>query len=72
MNGQHEETKAYTCIICERERTDGIRICGQFICEPCEKEMVNTDVRDKKYSFFISQMKRVWYRKNYYKQHIAD
>ncbi|MCG6197997.1 sigma factor G inhibitor Gin, partial [Anoxybacillus sp. LAT_38] len=48
------------CIVCEEERTDGLAICEQFICQHCEQEMVNTDVQDKKYTFFIHQMRRIW------------
>lgn len=52
------------CIVCGEERIEGIAICEQFICHPCEQEMVNTDVRDEKYPFFIHQMKQIWLKKN--------
>lgn len=52
------------CIICDKTQTEGIHICGRFICEVCEAEMVRTDVMDEKYPFFIHQMKRVWYKQD--------
>ena len=64
MNVPHSEPEELTCIICEQQRKEGIVICGQLICEQCEQEMLHTDVLDEKYPFFITQMKRVWYRKN--------
>lgn len=54
------ERIAQRCIVCEEERLDGIAICEQFICRHCEKEMVQTDVQDEKYPFFIHQMRRIW------------
>jgi hypothetical protein len=59
-----EELMDSTCIICKESKQDGIRICMQFICADCEKEMIHTDVKDAKYPFFINQMKQIWYRKN--------
>ena len=52
------------CMICQQQRPEGLHICGEFICVECEREMINTDVRDAKYPFFIHQMKQVWQRKN--------
>ncbi|GAA4706661.1 sigma factor G inhibitor Gin [Brevibacillus fulvus] len=52
------------CIVCGEEREVGIAICEQFICQPCEQEMVKTDVNDAKYPFFIHQMRQIWLKKN--------
>ncbi len=52
------------CIVCGEDRTVGIAICEQFICQPCEQEMVKTDVLDEKYPFFIRQMKQIWLKKD--------
>jgi hypothetical protein len=64
MNALNHETEPVFCIICEETRSEGIHICGQFICGVCEAEMVRTDVKDDKYPYFITQMKRVWYKKD--------
>ncbi|WP_274648385.1 sigma factor G inhibitor Gin [Paenibacillus humicola] len=59
-----EENPSNFCIICGNERSEGIRIVNEFICESCEIEMVKTEVQDAKYPFFIHQLKRIWLRKN--------
>jgi hypothetical protein len=48
------------CIICGQVRDRGIHICGEFICESCEREIVKTDVTDEKYRYYIECMKRIW------------
>lgn len=48
------------CIICGEVTNDGIIVVNQFICILCEQEMVNTDVQDTKYSFFIHQLRQLW------------
>lgn len=52
------------CIICDQPKTEGIMICAAFICDPCEAEMVKTDVLDEKYPFFIHRMNKIWYKLN--------
>jgi hypothetical protein len=59
-----EEDIEMSCIICGQMKTNGIRILSEFICEGCEAEMVQTDVQDVKYPYFIHQMKQILYRKN--------
>ena len=56
----------HQCVICGEQKSEGegIRIISGFICEPCEMEMVRTDVRDDKYPFFIHQMKQIFLEKN--------
>lgn len=53
-----------TCIICGNSCKEGITILSQFICSECESEMVQTDVKDDKYPYFIHQLKQLWYKKN--------
>ena len=48
------------CIVCNQAKTDGIVIVDHFICANCEQEIVQTDVKDAKYSFYIHQLKRLW------------
>ncbi|MBO8172649.1 MAG: sigma factor G inhibitor Gin [Bacillaceae bacterium] len=58
------EKEKRMCIVCEKEQEDGLEIWGEFICRSCENEMVNTNVEDKKYPFFIRQMRQIWLKKN--------
>lgn len=56
------ESPSLKCIICGEQKNEGegIRIVSEFICEACEMEMVQTDVMDVKYPFFIHQMKQIF------------
>lgn len=60
------DIRNHYCIICGQQKAEdeGIRIVAGFICGPCEVEMVQTDVRDAKYPFFIHQMKQIFMEKN--------
>ena len=55
---------AEACMICERQQVEGLRIVEEFICVDCERELVQTEVSDAKYPFFIHRMKQMWQRKN--------
>lgn len=54
------EKQSRGCIVCGKQKVEGIVIWNSFICEVCEQEMVNTDVMDAKYPFFIEKMKTIW------------
>lgn len=55
-----EDWKGGTCIVCSEEKEFGIRIFNQFLCTECEREIVQTDVQDEKYAFYIDRMKQIW------------
>lgn len=48
------------CIVCGKQKEEGIAIWNSFICDQCEQEMVHTDVMDAKYPFFVEKMKLIW------------
>jgi transcription initiation factor IIE alpha subunit len=52
------------CIVCSEKSEQGMYIWSQFICKQCEGEMVETEVCDEKYSFFVKQMKKIWLKEN--------
>lgn len=49
-----------SCIICGRAGLEGMRVCGQLICNACEREIVQTDVEDDDYQHYVEQMKLIW------------
>ncbi len=51
------------CIVCEEHKVNGLSIWEQFICSHCEEEIVHTEVEDEKYTFFIHQMRKLWFKK---------
>lgn len=61
-----EQDRHCTCIICEqpKQEQEGIFLISEFICSTCETEIINTDVKDARYPFFIHQMKQIWYKQN--------
>lgn len=52
MNSQAGET----CVICGQANQTGIHICNQLICDSCQKKMVETDVTDWKYAYYIRKL----------------
>ncbi|MFV9511756.1 sigma factor G inhibitor Gin [Tepidibacillus sp. LV47] len=50
----------YVCVMCGQKEKEGIFIQGGFICDNCEKEIVQTEVQDEKYRYFIQQLKQLW------------
>ncbi|OGX68488.1 MAG: hypothetical protein A2189_05830 [Paenibacillus sp. RIFOXYA1_FULL_44_5] len=52
-----------TCTICALKKMYGITLGSGFICDTCEAEMVRTDVKDKKYLFFINRLRLIWAQK---------
>ncbi|HEO8421910.1 sigma factor G inhibitor Gin [Niallia sp. FSL W8-0635] len=44
------------CLICEKNKLEGIHLFQSFICMECEREIVNTKTNDPKYQFFVYQM----------------
>ncbi len=59
-----ESEQQALCMICKDVKEDGIHICTSFLCTDCESELVQTDVLDDKYAFFISQMRQIMLKKN--------
>ncbi|MFG6117428.1 sigma factor G inhibitor Gin [Halobacillus sp. MO56] len=47
------------CGICDRNTTEGIHIYQLFICESCEKEILETEPGDARYSFYIDKLKNI-------------
>ncbi|MFC6335133.1 sigma factor G inhibitor Gin [Paenibacillus septentrionalis] len=52
------------CTICGKESEIGLHIVSSFICSSCEQEIVQIDVEDERYPFFVSRMKTILYEPN--------
>lgn len=46
------------CNICEKNSGRGIFILNRFICDECEKNLVNIDVSDDRYDGYKDMIKR--------------
>ncbi len=58
------EEKKNCCIVCGNMTSSGIHICEEWICIDCENEIVQTDVGDEKYPFFIHRLRQIWYKQD--------
>lgn len=47
------------CLICEERKEDGIHICHRFICESCERKLVNTDTGDDRYVYYLKKLRNL-------------
>nr|WP_084279228.1 sigma factor G inhibitor Gin [Anoxybacillus tepidamans] len=54
-----------TCIVCEQLKKQGIRIYTKFLCIDCEREIVQTDVHDPRYQFYLQQLRKIMNREIY-------
>lgn len=60
MEERHAVEGGGTCIVCSKHKDVGIRIFQSFLCADCEREIVQTDVLDEKYPYYIDRMKQIW------------
>ncbi len=52
------------CVVCEQEKDKGIFIYKGFLCEECERKIVQTNTDDPKYTFYLKQLRSVRISKN--------
>lgn len=51
--------KGKTCIICEKEKKEGMHIYTAFVCWECEREIVQTDPESEKYAGFVKKLSKI-------------
>jgi hypothetical protein len=47
------------CVICEQMKPKGIHLYTSFICIECEKEMLQTEISNPKYKYFLKQLRKI-------------
>ncbi|MFX3624228.1 MAG: sigma factor G inhibitor Gin [Ectobacillus sp.] len=52
-------TEVKVCIVCEQEKLSGIYLYNGFICDECEKDIIQTDTDDPKYLFYLKQLRKI-------------
>ncbi|MEI4832489.1 sigma factor G inhibitor Gin [Bacillus sp. FJAT-53711] len=55
----HATIKEEVCIVCEHKKDSGIHLYTSFICESCEREMIETNTNDPKYMFYLQQLRKI-------------
>ncbi|WP_409303599.1 sigma factor G inhibitor Gin [Peribacillus sp. SCS-155] len=48
-----------TCIVCEHVKDVGIHLYTSFICNECERDLINTDTDHPKYTHYVNQLKKI-------------
>lgn len=55
-----ESIDRISCLVCQKEQAEGIKILEGFICADCEQDIVNTKVEDKRYPHYVVRMRNIW------------
>jgi hypothetical protein len=48
-----------TCVICEQMKPKGIHLYTSFICTDCEKDLIQTEISNPKYKYFLKQLRKI-------------
>jgi hypothetical protein len=59
------ESTAFTemserCAICETQKIQGIHVNHVYICNDCERKMIQTDTNDPEYRYFVQQLNKAF------------
>ncbi|WP_096186125.1 sigma factor G inhibitor Gin [Evansella halocellulosilytica] len=47
------------CLICKEKKEAGIHLVNFFICKHCERDVVESDVEDESYDYYVEQLSQV-------------
>ncbi|MGB8002287.1 MAG: sigma factor G inhibitor Gin [Anaerobacillus sp.] len=47
------------CLVCEENSSKGIHICGRFICNDCERKVIETDTSHENYQFYLEKLRKL-------------
>ncbi|MBD1383523.1 sigma factor G inhibitor Gin [Metabacillus arenae] len=47
------------CIICDKQKDQGIHLYTSFICADCEHDIIHTPTSEEKYQVFVEKLKRI-------------
>lgn len=47
------------CVVCEQSKPKGIHLYTSFICTDCEREIIQSDMSDPKYKYYLHQLKKI-------------
>lgn len=58
MGDHHEDLRS--CLVCHRSGVDGIPLAGEFVCEDCERRIVECESTDPDYDELLQGVKSLW------------
>ncbi|WP_017729539.1 sigma factor G inhibitor Gin [Halalkalibacterium ligniniphilum] len=47
------------CLVCEQQKPSGMQLGTSFICETCEREIVQTEIDDAAYLFYVKKLRNL-------------
>lgn len=47
------------CSVCEQKKEEGIHLTDIYICSNCEREIVNSDVNDEFYKYYLQKLRKL-------------
>lgn len=47
------------CIVCDKSKLDGIHLYMSFLCNECERRIIQTSIKDPEYKFYLDRLKKV-------------
>jgi len=59
MNDKAKIPNECVCVVCEQMKSDGIHVYTSFICDECERKIIQTNTEDPNYKFYLHQLKKV-------------
>lgn len=63
MNGlEHKDGER--CVVCENVKKKGYHILSAFICNECDKDIIQTETDDQAYMFFVKQLRKIMSKQN--------
>ncbi|WP_051314623.1 sigma factor G inhibitor Gin [Alteribacter aurantiacus] len=59
MLASKQTNQLQECLICKKEKENGIHLLEYFICESCESALVSSDTSDGEYREYLDKLKKV-------------
>ncbi len=59
MENAIRHTAGECCLVCEETSLVGIHICGRFICNECERKVVETDTSHEDYQYYLKKLRKL-------------
>ncbi|MFK2826988.1 sigma factor G inhibitor Gin [Bacillus sp. B190/17] len=48
-----------TCIICDKEKVEGMHVYTAFICWECERDIVQTEPEEEEYADLVKKLSKI-------------
>lgn len=59
MENRLRQTTGEICLVCEETRLKGIHICDRFMCNECERKVIETDTGHVNYQYYLEKLRKL-------------